>query len=377
MLIPFLIHFFLSQTWSSSVFSLECVLVTECTNMRAIGRTLPLVCSVTNGYFYVCADNNDGGYGGNIHNWHKWTYPLRPDSSEIGKFLNFLEMLPTHKTALILGSTPELRDAAFINDKMVTCVDINSNTLRFLRNNMKYKNYVKNTEELIECDWLKMNQHNILSQKEFDLILSEESINMLPLEKWDKFLNEIYDRLSNDGYFILKVMCKPPDGYFDEVSIDKIINDWCISEKYNDDCGYLFVHLLAYLYQYNDIQNGKENNINWKYVIQIVQNEINKNTLKWTDKQKNNFFEIFGNLQDKECTDFIFFCKTEEEMRKLLISKQFYFEDVCYGNDDFDKYKFTPIYVLGKESYRVGGKPRKLSTGSDEAKTASRMENLW
>eukprot|EP01084_Bolivina_argentea_P257538 433925_1 len=228
---------------------------------------------------------------------------------------------------------------------------------------MTYKNY---NEKLIECNWLKMNENEILSNQKYDLILSEESINMLAFEHWDIFLDEISNRLTDNGYFIAKVMCKPPKGYFDQIKGENIINDWLTSE-YNNDIGYLFVHLLSYLYEL------KQDNecINWKEVIEFV--EKKQSNIKWNEKQKKEFFDTFSNLKDG---NFIFYCKTEQELRDMLEKKNFYLEDVCYGLDDFDKFKFTPIYVLGKQSWRIGGQAKEWTTPEQELNTENRLASM-
>lgn len=99
-----------------------------------------MVTPITACYLYQTAavTADDGGYGDLISSWQHWIYPLRPHGSEIKTFQRVLEMFPSHKTVCILGSTPELRDAAFVANKKVTCVDINQHTLQTLKSRMKY-----------------------------------------------------------------------------------------------------------------------------------------------------------------------------------------------------------------------------------------------
>ena len=305
-----------------------------------------------------------------ISNWRHWTYPLRPDKSEVEIFLNILEMLPSHKNILILGSTPELRDSAFITDKNVTCVDMNSSTMRMMRNNMKYRKYISDTNEaLIECDWLEMDQHPILSDQQFDLILAEESINMLQFQDWITFLDQILSRLKDTGFFVIKAMIKPPSGYFNDVdSVDEIINSWMKSD-YQHDFGYLFVHLLAYL---NEKKNENEC-INWKEVLESVAKADMNGNIKWSKQQRQAFLDRFGCLMED---DFVFYCMTEESIREMMIERGFYFENVHYGQHDANKYKFTPIYVLGKQSWLIGGEARKLTTAEQELSTMNRLDHI-
>ena len=68
--------------------------------------------------------------------------------------------------------------------------------------------------------------------------------------------------------------------------------------------------------------------------------EENKETLNWPPQQKQDFWNHFGDLKNSK-THFIFYCTTKQEVQDLLSFKKFHFEDVCYGNGDFDKPKIN------------------------------------
>ena len=285
-----------------------------------------------------------------VDNYHKWTHPAKPNKSEVGKFLNFLEMLPRHNRILIIGSSPELRDMAFMTSKNITCCDYSQYTLESMKKFMKYSKYIEN-EQLIECNPLQMSEHSILSKQKYDLILSVDMrLNMLPFEEWNTFLTQIADRLENDGFFMLKVMNRPNDDFYflSPTNAEQIVEDWMYSQ-HKHDVGHLFVNLLLWFYHHPQ-QNVE--GINWKKVIDFVMERCDK--WEWSEQQKADFFEKFGCFQEN---DRIFYCKEEEEMKSMLGDKLFYFQQYCYGDDDAEKYKFTPIYVLGKQSSRTGGQP--------------------
>ena len=284
--------------------------------------------------------------------WKQRSYPLRLDRSEARKFLNFMEMLPTHKRVLILGSSPELRDGAFITDKRVYCIDDSLSRLESMRQNMKYGRYAVD-EQLMECDITKMPE-----KENFDLILCDETLNRIPLHLWDSVMDQILDRLADSGYVVMKTLCCAPNGYFDEIECaEDIWTKWTESDL-SGDAGYLMVHLMAY---WSASREDEGESISWRKVMEQMD----------TTQRA-----MVG--MDIEC-DSPFWCRTDEELRRMLEQKGFYLEDVHYGDDNADKFKFSPIYVLGKQSYRIGGDARKLVTGDDEMTMQNRLSNwgVW
>eukprot|EP01084_Bolivina_argentea_P142583 250487_1 len=312
-------------------------------------------------HFNVIADDKPDNMMEFISNFNKWIYPTKPDRSEMRKFLNFFEMLPTYSNVLIIGSNPELRDIAFINNKNITCCDYNKSKMELMRNNMKYNKYINNeNEQLIECNLLNINENEILSKKKYDLIFCIDGhLNKLPFEKWDKFLLQIFDRLKFNGFFILKLMNKPNNEYFHKFTTpETIVDDWLFSE-YKNDIGYLFMKLLMYLYA----NNNENNSINWSDVIDLVNERCDKYKWEWSETQKTEFFDKFGYFKDNNVT---FYCNEEDITKELLVSDKFYMQQICYGDDDENKYEFTPIYVLGKQSSKIGGKPFVFGHGNNE-----------
>lgn len=268
-----------------------------------------------------------------------------------------MEMLPTHKKVLILGSSPDLRDGAFITDKTVYCIDDSLSTLQSMQKHMKYGRYAVN-EQLMECPISKFNEDDRIKNDKFDLILCDETLNRIPLHLWDSVMDQLLDRLKDTGYVVMRTLCRAPKGYFDAIeSVEDIFTKWTASE-YSGDTGYLMVHLMAY---YSAMREGEEDPVSWREVMEQMD----------TTQRA-----MVG--MDVEC-DLKVWCRTELELRDMLERKGFYLEDVCYGQDDADKFKFTPIYVLGKQSYRIGGDARKLVTGEDEMTMQNRLSNwgVW
>ena len=314
-------------------------------------------------HFNVIADNNEHVKT----SYNQCIYPLKPDGCEIRKFLNFLEMLYRHKKVLIIGSNPDLRDISFITDKQTTCIDTDKNKMEAMRDNMKYKKYVKNAnnEQLIECDVLNMDKNELFKDKKYDLILSiDTQLNRLPFDKWNDYLSQICNHLENDGFFVLKVMNKPNIKQFEFQTPEDIVTTW-IHSKYKNDVSYLFIHLLMYLYHIEE----KEKYINIEQVLNFVKQRCDKYEWEWNKKQKQEFFDkydcIYNAVDDNDNINTLY-CNEQDVTQWILSEDKFYFQDTVYGNDDCDKYKFTPIYVLGKQTSRVGGIPFIFGLGEEK-----------
>lgn len=298
-------------------------------------------------------------------------YPSKPDRSEIRKFWNFLEMLPRHPRVLIIGSNPELRDIAFVTNKEVTLCGVESASIDSMRRFMKYRKYINpQNEKQIEWNTI-MNSESVSDRKvsnedKYDMILSIDGhLNGLPFTEWDRFLDGICDRLENNGFFILKAINKPP-GDWTVLSPEDIVSDWLYS-KHRDNIGMLFMNLLLFCSHHQDV-----NGVAWSDVLDLAETRSAEMGWKWTEKERMEFTEKFGYLKESEKR---LFCVEEQELRDMLSAERFYFQQICWGDDDSEKYKYTPIYVMGKQSSRTGGQP--FVFGHGEPKPTDKSEKVW
>lgn len=95
--------------------------------------------------------------------------------------------------ALILGSTPELRDLCQKHNVKYICVDYEPKNFQILKNKMKYRG----EEKLVTADWRTMN----LSEK-FDLVLGDIAFAMVPYSDLDKILNRLQKILKASGLIV-------------------------------------------------------------------------------------------------------------------------------------------------------------------------------
>eukprot|EP00485_Elphidium_margaritaceum_P021007 CAMPEP_0202711004 /NCGR_PEP_ID=MMETSP1385-20130828/22884_1 /ASSEMBLY_ACC=CAM_ASM_000861 /TAXON_ID=933848 /ORGANISM="Elphidium margaritaceum" /LENGTH=350 /DNA_ID=CAMNT_0049370651 /DNA_START=29 /DNA_END=1081 /DNA_ORIENTATION=- len=293
------------------------------------------------------------------------SYPFVPDRSEIRKFVGFLDMLPDHKKdILILGNEPKLRDDAFLRSKKVTCADTDVSKLRESRNEMRYKNLVSDdNEKLVECEALHMSEHPLLRDQQYDMIFSFDlQLNRLPFTQWEQYFDEILAHLKDDGFFVLKMMHKPLDHAFEDQTAERIVDDWQYS-KHRNDVEYLFMELLMYLYHVNVTENDTPY-VRCSDVLKLVEDRCVDREWDWTENQKETFLNAFKRLREHDLT---LYCNEEDVVRSYLSNSKFYFQQVAYGNDNGSKYKYTPIFVLGKQTDRVGGQPRLFAFGDNNS----------
>ena len=270
-----------------------------------------------------------------------------------------MEMLPRHKRILIIGSNPELRDVAFVTEKEVTLCEHDIETMDSMRQFMKYRKYI-NDEKQQSIDWLMDSDDD----EQYDLILSIDGhLNTLPSSGWELFLDGIHHRLKNNGFFILKIMNKAP-GDWRVLNVEDIVTDWIYS-VHRKDVGILFINLLLFCYHHQD-------GVLWNEVLKLVEDRSADGGWKWSDGERLEFMEKFGYLKESEQR---LYCMEEEILREMLSEKRFYFQQICWGNDDRDRYKYTPIYVMGKQSSRTGGQP--FVFGHGEPKPEDKSEKVF
>ena len=140
-------------------------------------------------------------------NWGKYvTPPVRPCFGLLKNWEKIVKEVAkkTKKPkALILGSTPELRDLVLkYNFESFAC-DINPDMLEAMDKLMKYKNHSKNKK--IIANWLKIN----FPKRIFDLILGHQALEQILSQKdLKKLLNKLKNLLKPTGFFLACVLVR-------------------------------------------------------------------------------------------------------------------------------------------------------------------------
>lgn len=146
--------------------------------------------------------------------------PSRPSGQEIGQYNKWLKEISRAKSGLkglVLGSTPELRDALYENQFDTCMIDINLEMILAMSELLKNKNP---DEVIIRSNWL----NNPLQGKYFDVILGDAVLPNLPWDKREQFYNEVKRLLKKGGYFINRAFFVPKKKTYQ--TIEKLLEDF-------------------------------------------------------------------------------------------------------------------------------------------------------
>lgn len=253
-----------------------------------------------------------------VEDWKKIRFPARPSEEEMPIFDKLIRS-HTGKKLLILGSTPELRDLGFKNQLKVTCADINTDMLEGMKQLMQFPN---NSEELVKCDWLNMPFEN----NSFDLVFAEQSINIIEVEHFGEFLNEVKRVMKKEGKFVLKSIV------LIEQSEEEILTK---AKKQKRDVIYLYDKIC------NLPKHYKNNQRSHKEVSDYFHGLVKKGNLTHAEYDK--FIYHFGAVCNADLKLHALF---KDDFEKIL-KTHFKIKEILYGKD-FEKHSLHPIYVLEK-----------------------------
>lgn len=135
--------------------------------------------------------------------WASYSVPAKPSPVEIKFYearLKSLLLKNKNIRALVLESTPELRDLLAKYHINTTFVDNNNLSIKAMTQLMKRKNI---KERAMVGDWLKMP----FKANSFDVVLSDASQDNIKFSEFNKFFNLIYKILKPNGYWFFGALC--------------------------------------------------------------------------------------------------------------------------------------------------------------------------
>lgn len=250
------------------------------------------------------------------NNWKLFTPPWRPARENIDYYEKILKQTIkniTQPKALILGSTPEIRDmiAKYKNIEVVVA-DYNMEMILAMNELLTKKNF--SNERWIKTSWVDMP----LEKGYFDIIIGDYVISQLPENLTNKFLNHIKSLLKINGRFITRVCYYDPKiamNFFDLIkNFQKIkpknqaISDLaayiCFEKKSCIKKGGLFVFQLPLLKKQRDIYEKKYGKNVWLAGLDRVFSPYTKEwffyDLKNTEKILKKFFKIEGRAEEPQ-----------------------------------------------------------------------------
>lgn len=142
-----------------------------------------------------------------------FTPPSRISKDEIGKYREWLAKINPGKKplcGLVLGATPELRDAMFELGYKVHSIDINLEMFLAMSELLKNKNPA---EVFVKSNWL----DNPLASNYFDVIAGDAVLPNIPWDKRQDLISEVRRLLKPDGIFLTRAFCVPDKKRFKSV----------------------------------------------------------------------------------------------------------------------------------------------------------------
>ena len=134
--------------------------------------------------------------------WNTYfTSPSRVSPDEAKKYNEWLKEI-NKKKALVLGVTPEIREALIELDYEITCIDINPEMAKAMDSVLKVKSQ---KEIMIIENWL----NNTLKDNSFDIVLGDAVLPNVPWEQREKLMSEVSRVLKPEGLFITRAFCVP------------------------------------------------------------------------------------------------------------------------------------------------------------------------
>lgn len=139
-----------------------------------------------------------------------FTVPSRISSQEIQRYREWLNTINKDRKplrGLVLGATPELRDALSDLGYVLYSIDINLDMFLAMDELLNNKNP---NEVLIKANWL----DNPLADNYFDVILGDAVLPNIPWEERLHLLLEVKRLLKPNGVFLTRAFCAPDKKHF-------------------------------------------------------------------------------------------------------------------------------------------------------------------
>jgi len=142
-----------------------------------------------------------------------FTVPSRISPQEVEKYREWLKEINKDKKTLkglVLGATPELRDALSDFGYLLYSIDINLDMFLAMDELLKNKNP---NEVLIKANWL----DNPLADNYFDVIVGDAVLPNIPWDERLHLLSEVKRLLKPNGIFLTRAFCVPDKKPFSNV----------------------------------------------------------------------------------------------------------------------------------------------------------------
>lgn len=260
--------------------------------------------------------------------WERFLPPIRPSPMEQQVYEECIKEIADGQgsSILILGVTPELRKLAVKYRCSVVAVDLHTVMIRAMNHLMDDLELVKRDEDIVKGYWLLMP----FKRGQYDLILSDCSLNSLTKGEARSLLMELKQLLKEDGYLCMRVMICP-EGCTERNILDIFMEHRKGHEEGREIFKDLYVRILCSVEAYEPISR---------------KSSVTKARKKWRRLYRDGEissreFEAFEKVLPKgEYSPTIL---KKSELEDLLMR---HFELIHRRNAESELTRYSPIYFL-------------------------------
>lgn len=263
--------------------------------------------------------------------WNSYfTPPSRVSQDEAEKYKEWLnEIKEGGMKALVLGVTPEIREALIELDYETTCIDVNKEMILAMDSVLKIKNL---NEVVINEDWLK----NSLKDNDFDVVIGDCVLSNVKWKERDKLLIEVKRVLKPNGILMTRFFSIPKEKPFK--TIDKLLERFSKKEPNYRSALELVFELQIFCYNPGD---HKGTFLEPKKVLEKLRIGDKFN---FESENLNKILDIVWNFWCEKYVKKVYYYPYRDEEEKRI--EKFFEILKIYEAKDHNYSKITPMYFL-------------------------------
>jgi ubiquinone/menaquinone biosynthesis C-methylase UbiE len=264
-----------------------------------------------------------------------FTVPSRISPQEVKQYRNWLKKINKNKKplkGLVLGATPELRDALVDFGYSVYSIDINLDMFLAMEELLKNKNP---NEVLLKTNWL----NSPLKDNYFDVIVGDAVLPNIPWEERKPLLSEVKRLLKPKGIFITRAFCVPDKKPF--ANVEEVLRHFSKKNQPIMQSALEMVlefQILAY--------NPKDHLGSFAKAKNVLEEYHKRKGDRFNSKKLQEIHDIVWDFWCNKFLNKVFVYAYREEEEKDY-RKHFKITEV-FEAKDHDYSKLTPIYFLSK-----------------------------
>lgn len=265
--------------------------------------------------------------------WNTYfTPPSRVSKDEAEKYKEWLKEIKREgMKALVLGVTPEIREALAELGYETTCIDINKEMILAMDSVLRVKNP---NEVVINEDWLE----NSLQSNTFDVVIGDCVLSNVRWEERDKLLLEVKRLLSPKGIFMTRFFSVPREKPFK--TIDELLGHFSKKEPNYRSALELVFELQIFCY------NPEDHKGTFSEPKKVLEKLRIENKFNFESESLNKILDIVWDFWCRKYVNKIYYYPYRDEEEERL--KKFFKILKIYEAKDHDYSKITPMYLLKK-----------------------------